>query len=716
MLCTCNNQFKSDENRGSLTPQLRVRNVSRQLSEKLRDGELKLLQGSIREAEVSLREALSINNEEARALLGRLEYDRGNYEGALQVLEDIQAHNFGTSLRFFIQDSKIQQKKGKPAKGTDALGTFLHGASLLLEALYLKAKCLQELGRLSDATRECKLVLDTMETATPAGLPDEWGNTRIAQMLSKSVKLLPEILLEMDRTSDAVVAYRRSLLRFSWCLDSHDLVHIMKSFAILLLYGGVEAPRASLGAHVEGAFTPKDNTEEGVLLLMILLRIMNKEQGYFDYTVFEHLSLALSICGQLETLAHQYEALLPGTLSRPDRWYSMALCYAGTGQNSVALDLMRKSLVESEKPKDVPSLLLAAKLCAGKPELCGEGVEYTQRAMSSLPRGAVSYRVCALHIQGVALSSQVQLTPSDAMKTKLHGQSLEALQEAAALDKGDTAIIFDLGLELANQRKSSLALDCAKYCLDRGAGARVHGWRFLALVLTAQGRHAEADVILESALEETSPWEQGPLLRTRAKVQLALGQHLLAVKTYQVLLALLQEEKKEHELGTIGRGKGGQRVEESDVWHDLAQVYIQLKQWGDAETCLEKARVLLDSYSAANWHYNGLLREEQDLLEEAILCHKNALAVDLTYVDSKVKLGALLWQVNGVLAIPVVKSYLAEALEAEPTHEEAWYHMGMLQKAEGRRHEAAESFQAALVLEQSSPVEKFSSIAPALLW
>lgn len=112
----------------------------------------------------------------------------------------------------------------------------------------------------------------------------------------------------------------------------------------------------------------------------------------------------------------------------------------------------------------------------------------------------------------------------------------------------------------------------------------------------------------------------------------------------------------------------------------------------------------------------GLLREEQDLLEEAILCHKNALAVDLTYVDSKVKLGALLWQVNGVLAIPVVKSYLAEALEAEPTHEEAWYHMGMLQKAEGRRHEAAESFQAALVLEQSSPVEKFSSIAPALLW
>ena len=48
----------------------------------------------------------------------------------------------------------------------------------------------------------------------------------------------------------------------------------------------------------------------------------------------------------------------------------------------------------------------------------------------------------------------------------------------------------------------------------------------------------------------------------------------------------------------------GQRVEEVEVWHDLAQVYTQLKQWGDAETCLEKARVL-ESYSAATWHITG---------------------------------------------------------------------------------------------------------------
>lgn len=91
--------------------------------------------------------------QEARALLGRLEYDRGNYEAALHVLEGIQGHNFGASLRIFIADPKLRQsKKGRQSKdgssGKDGvLGTFLHGASLLLEALFLKAKCLQELDR-----------------------------------------------------------------------------------------------------------------------------------------------------------------------------------------------------------------------------------------------------------------------------------------------------------------------------------------------------------------------------------------------------------------------------------------------------------------------------------------------------------------------------------------------------------------------------------------
>lgn len=112
----------------------------------------------------------------------------------------------------------------------------------------------------------------------------------------------------------------------------------------------------------------------------------------------------------------------------------------------------------------------------------------------------------------------------------------------------------------------------------------------------------------------------------------------------------------------------------------------------------------------------GLLHEAQGQLEEASVCYKNALAVNASHVDSKVKLGALLLQQGGRASLPVARSYVAEALQAEPTHEGAWYQMGLLHKEEDCPREAANCFQAALMLEESSPVEKFSSLSRALLW
>lgn len=41
-----------------------------------------------------------------------------------------------------------------------------------------------------------------------------------------------------------------------------------------------------------------------------------------------------------------------------------------------------------------------------------------------------------------------------------------------------------------------------------------------------------------------------------------------------------------------------------EVWQDLASVYTELKQWRDAETCLEKAQAL-KTYSADTWCATG---------------------------------------------------------------------------------------------------------------
>lgn len=41
-----------------------------------------------------------------------------------------------------------------------------------------------------------------------------------------------------------------------------------------------------------------------------------------------------------------------------------------------------------------------------------------------------------------------------------------------------------------------------------------------------------------------------------------------------------------------------------EVWQGLAAVYTSLKQWSDAEICLEKAQAL-KAYSAETWHSAG---------------------------------------------------------------------------------------------------------------
>lgn len=89
--------------------------------------------------------------QEARALLGRLEYQRGNVEGALRVFEgiDLQA----AIQRFQPSVGDKPSKKGRP-RPESVNNVPQHAAGLVLEAIYLKAKSLQKLGRLT-GTEHC---------------------------------------------------------------------------------------------------------------------------------------------------------------------------------------------------------------------------------------------------------------------------------------------------------------------------------------------------------------------------------------------------------------------------------------------------------------------------------------------------------------------------------------------------------------------------------
>lgn len=91
--------------------------------------------------------------QEARALLGRLEYHRGNIEAALRVFDGIDLQ----AAIHRLQSSPADKLSPRKTRHCSELrhSASQHAASLVLEAIYLKARSLQKLGRASG--KDCLL-------------------------------------------------------------------------------------------------------------------------------------------------------------------------------------------------------------------------------------------------------------------------------------------------------------------------------------------------------------------------------------------------------------------------------------------------------------------------------------------------------------------------------------------------------------------------------
>lgn len=103
------------------------------------------------------------------------------------------------------------------------------------------------------------------------------------------------------------------------------------------------------------------------------------------------------------------------------------------------------------------------------------------------------------------------------------------------------------------------------------------------------------------------------------------------------------------------------------------------------------------------------MNEGRGSIKEALAAYTNAVFLDPEYVPCKILLGALLSKM-GPQALPVARNVLSDALRFDPTNRNAWYYLGMVHKDDGRYSDAAECFQAASMLEESDPIESFSSI------
>ncbi|KAM0050914.1 putative tetratricopeptide-like helical domain superfamily, protein NPG1 [Helianthus debilis subsp. tardiflorus] len=270
-------------------------------------------------------------------------------------------------------------------------------------------------------------------------------------------------------------------------------------------------------------------------------------------------------------------------------------------------------------------------------------------------------------------------------------------------------IVYNLSLENAEQRKLDVALSYAKRLVKLEGGSSVKGWILLARILSGQKRFSEGETVINAALEQTGKWDQGELLRTKARLQVAQGEIKNAIQTYTQILAVLQvqgksfrSQKKNHEIG----GKHLKSLE-METWHDLAMVYMKLSQWSDAEACLLKSESIY-YYSASRLHITGLLYEAKGLDKEAQKAYELALDMDPGHVASLVSLAVIIRRA-GVKPAAAAKSFLTEALRLDRLNSLAWYNLGLFYKEDGPMfmREAANCFEAASILEETEPIEPF---------
>uniref|UniRef100_A0ACD5TP07 Uncharacterized protein n=1 Tax=Avena sativa TaxID=4498 RepID=A0ACD5TP07_AVESA len=668
------------------------------------DVEQYLDNGNIEEAELSLREGVCLNYEEARALLGRLEYQRGHVEAALRVFDGIDISSLVPKMKLSIAR---KARRRKTRSQWDSPPMPLHAVSLLMEAIYLKARALHDLGKFKDAAQECRMILDIVEAALPEGLPAGFGKgCKLNEIICKAVEFLPELWKLAGFSLEAISEYRRSLLN-NWNLDGETIAKIQKEFAVFLLYNGCEARPPNLHSQLDGLFVPRNNMEEATLLLMILLRKFNLRRVERDPTVMHHLTFALSMSGQLKPLAVQFEELLPSLLEKREWSYNVALCYLAEEDDLTALNLLKRILRFGQDSDNLRELLLASKVCVEKGGHA-EGAAYARRAIANIQGGCDQLAGVADLLLGVSLSNQARYAISDTDRASWQCEALEVLSCAETnMHWQDSRVMYNLSIENAEQGKLDAAVWYAKKLVKLEAGSELRSWLLLARVLSAQKLFADAETIVDAALDQTGKWNQGDLLQTKARIQAAQGQFSDAVGTYTQLLAVIQLRTKRFSAG-ISSAKAAEddKSLETETWYDLALLYLGMSQWRDAEVCISKIRAV--SYSALAWHATGKLYEAKGLPKEALGAYFRALDLDSKHVPSLISTAIILRQL-GDRPLPSVLCFLTDALQLDRTNYMAWFHLGLLYKEEGGRSasEAAECFQAAALLEETAPVEPF---------
>ncbi|PWA89407.1 tetratricopeptide-like helical domain-containing protein [Artemisia annua] len=227
----------------------------------------------------------------------------------------------------------------------------------------------------------------------------------------------------------------------------------------------------------------------------------------------------------------------------------------------------------------------------------------------------------AYYLLAISLSGHCRLSISDLERIKKQSEALECSEMAGKLTgMNDTRIVYSLSLENAEQRKLDAALGYAKHLAKMEGGSSLKRWILLARILSGQKRFSEGETVINAALEQTGKWDQGELLKTKARLQVAQG--------------LLYEAK--------GLEKEAQNAYELAL--DLDPTYVRSlvsmaviirraggKSAASAKSFLTKV-LRLDRLNSSAWYNLGLFYKEDGpmFLREAANCFEAASILEET--------------------------------------------------------------------------------------
>ena len=399
---------------------------------------------------------------------------------------------------------------------------------------------------MADAAEECRMIIDIIESAWPYGVPDGTAEEcKLIDIFHLALEYLPKLWMRSGCFDEAIIAYRKALAK-PWNLDSQRCANLQKDLAVTLLYCGVEVKFPQEFAQERNLVSPGNNIEEAILLLLILTRKLSLQEIKWDPELVNHLMYALSLSGHYEVLASHLEMLLPGTYTRSERWYILALCYSASGMDDSALNIIRNGVcvLERKGKPHIPSLLLGAKLCCKNPKHASEGIKFANKVKKSFRSCDMHFISIVNHFLGVCYGPFSRSSTSDLDRSRLQDDALRLLQDAAAMAKYNPEILYSLAWENAMQRKLNAAVESATECLEMVMGGSVSAWKLLILILSAQQNLKEAEAVADFAMDEAEKDDQLDILRLKAQIQASRGQFKSAVESFRVLLSTIQAKKE----------------------------------------------------------------------------------------------------------------------------------------------------------------------------